>query len=130
MATVSLDLPNHPLAAGLSRGAVRAVGETLATGDAALLGLLTNELVTNSIIHAPDSPRVLVAMMITDDRVRVEVTDLDGSEGPRLAPPSLTQTSGRGLYLVDALSHTWGIDRSDGTRVWFEILLGDPAEVP
>ena len=129
MATVSLDLPNHPLAAGLCRSAVNTVGKTLSGEDAVLLGLLTNELVTNSIVHAPDSPRVLVALMLLDDRVRVEVTDQVDGRPPTLEPLCLNRTSGRGLYLVDELSDDWGVDRSDGTRVWFELLLRAPVDV-
>jgi hypothetical protein len=132
LSTVSFDLPNHPLAAGLCRGAIRTVGESLPGEDGDLLDLLdllTNELVTNSIIHAPDSPRVFVVISIFEDRVRVEVTDLDEDGSPTLEPHSLTRTSGRGLYLVDELSHRWGVEQRDGTRVWFELLHDHTAAV-
>ena len=28
---------------------------------------------------------------------------------------------GLGLHLVDTLASRWGVDREDGTRVWFEL---------
>jgi hypothetical protein len=67
--------------------------------------------------------------MLLDDRVRVEVTDQVDGRPPTLEPLSLNRTSGRGLYLVDELSDDWGVDRSDGTRVWFELLLRAPVDV-
>lgn len=129
MAIVALDLPNNPLAAGVCRSAVGTVGEMLSGEDAGLLRLLTNELVTNSIIHARNSPRVHVALTISDDRVRVEVIDREDGEPPTPEPPSLTRTSGRGLFLVDELSDAWGVDRNRGTRVWFELLLRRPVRL-
>ena len=56
--------------------------------------------------------------------VRVEVRD----PGPGFSRPSFDDqpplgTSGRGLYLVDALADRWGVSRTPGgeARVWFEI---------
>lgn len=128
LSTLSFDLPNHPLAAGVCRGAIRMTGESLSDEDGELLDLLTNELVTNSIIHASDSPRVIVQLTVLDDRVRVEVTDLVNGKEPAVGSHSLMRTSGRGLYLVDELSHRWGVERGKGTRVWFE-LLREPVAV-
>jgi len=56
--------------------------------------------------------------------VRVEV----GDHGPGFPPPALRDlpsgTSGRGLFLVDALADRWGTDGDHGrSQVWFEIDL-------
>ncbi|NHC13342.1 SpoIIE family protein phosphatase [Motilibacter deserti] len=94
--------------------------------------LLTDELVTNAVVHA-HSP-LLLELSATADHVRVAVTD----ESPRLpAPRGQSQDSadaldavsegGRGLRLVELLASRWGVDRLPvGKRIWFEVDL--PAE--
>jgi anti-sigma regulatory factor (Ser/Thr protein kinase) len=85
--------------------------------------LLVSELVTNSVQHAgPDSDSwVGLRLSLLPKTVRVEVTD----SGPGFRLPTRTvprdRDSGRGLYLVGAISDRWGVDREGITRVWFEI---------
>ena len=82
--------------------------------------LLVNELVTNSVKFAGKG-KIGLRLVTKDDSVRVEVHD----DGPGFAPtrpqPALSDTSGRGLFLVDALADRWGVTLDGTTCVWFEI---------
>jgi len=90
--------------------------------------LLVTELVGNSVRHAGlDAADIITLdLELRPDAVRVEVRD----PGPGFSAPSFADdppmgTSGRGLYLVDALADRWGVNRSrdNQARVWFEIDL-------
>lgn len=98
--------------------------------------IIVSELVTNAHKHT-DSGRGLVALRMlvrrADRAVRIEVRDAGLPGG---APPALGATDaaaldehGRGLFLVDALSDSWGAEPhagwmspqgvlSAGTTVW------------
>ncbi len=92
--------------------------ETVAT-----VRLLVSELVTNSIRHGrPDaSGHIELSLSATRDSIRVEVADAGTGFAPRPRAEGQDQGSGRGLHLVEALSHRWGTERERGTRIWFEI---------
>jgi anti-sigma regulatory factor (Ser/Thr protein kinase) len=90
--------------------------------------LLVTELVGNSVRHAGLGAAAIITLdvEVRPGAVRVEVRD----PGPGFSQPSFSDdppmgTSGRGLYLVDALADRWGVSRTpDGeARVWFEIDL-------
>jgi hypothetical protein len=54
-------------------------------------------------------------------RLRIAVVD-SSPAGPRPQDPEMTDTSGRGLLLVDALAASWGWEPSGrGKIVWFEL---------
>jgi anti-sigma regulatory factor (Ser/Thr protein kinase) len=81
--------------------------------------LLTNELVTNSILHAGTD--IVVEASHEPEVVRIEVSDFEGSAVARRRG-ALDDERGRGLELVDALASSWGVVRSPGRKtVWFEI---------
>ncbi|WP_240528573.1 SpoIIE family protein phosphatase [Streptomyces humi] len=89
------------------------------------LTLITSELVTNALVHAGSD--VDVRLRVTGDRLRLEVRDAD-TDPPVPAAYSLTEEGsaraehGRGLYLVDALAHTWNTSPSGrGKTVWLEM---------
>jgi anti-sigma regulatory factor (Ser/Thr protein kinase) len=88
--------------------------------------LLVTELVANSIRHAglADADVIDLDVSMQSDRLRVEVTDHGpGFDAPHLVEPP-AGTSGRGLFLVDALADVWGVARTGAaTTVWFEIIL-------
>ena len=81
--------------------------------------LLVSELVSNAVVHAGSRPDV--AVMLLAHAVRIEVAD----QAPTgLAPraPTQDEESGRGLFLLDELSSSWGVIQSDtGKTVWFEV---------
>ena len=82
--------------------------------------LLVNELVTNSVKFGGEG-QIQLRVSGSGKSVRVEVHD----EGPGFAPPArkptMEDTSGRGLFLVDALADRWGVSLDGTTCVWFEI---------
>ncbi|MET7694408.1 ATP-binding SpoIIE family protein phosphatase [Streptomyces sp. NPDC005483] len=89
------------------------------------LVLIASELVTNALIHAGSD--VDLRLRVSGDRVRLEVRDSD-SDPPIPTAYSLTDEGsaraehGRGLYLVDALAHTWNTSPSGrGKTVWLEM---------
>ncbi|MEU8365122.1 ATP-binding protein [Nonomuraea sp. NPDC048882] len=87
--------------------------------------LLTSELATNAILHTRSGAGGSFTVTVENSElgVRVSVSDA-GSDGPPCVCRTSTQsTSGRGLPLIEALSHRWGFTREAGsTTVWFELL--------
>ena len=90
--------------------------------------LLAGELVTNSVLHADSDAAhdIVLELIIGLDAVRVVVTDGGSSEVPTIQPLDPRRPGGRGLFLVETLSDSWGMTRdgSHETRVWFEMLRG------
>lgn len=82
--------------------------------------LLVNELVTNSVKFAPEGA-IELKLITADEAVRVEVHDEGPGFVPNSAEPELSDTSGRGLFLVEALADRWGVTLDGTTCVWFEI---------
>ncbi|MFI2507785.1 SpoIIE family protein phosphatase [Streptomyces sp. NPDC018972] len=85
--------------------------------------LLLSEMLTNVLVHT-DTDALLLAE-VTDGpdgrRMRVEVTD-SGDDLPHLRRPGELASSGRGLVLIELLSHAWGIaPRGTGKSIWFEL---------
>ncbi len=89
--------------------------------------IVITELVTNAVEHAT-SPSV-VEVERHGDSFRLAVRDYDtgvaGHDVPEAtswqAPPT-SSPRGRGLAMVAAVSHTWGVLRhSDGKTVWAEM---------
>ena len=86
--------------------------------------LLVSELVTNCVLHggATADHSIEVSGCLQTRTLRLEVA----SDGPLFdhsptRPDDLT-AGGRGLYLVDALSETWGIGADAGRpSVWLEL---------
>jgi anti-sigma regulatory factor (Ser/Thr protein kinase) len=86
--------------------------------------LLTSELVTNAILHAPGPLRIVLTL--TPGRIRVEVHDTSVVE-PLPKKYDSEALTGRGLDLVVALSDSWGVDVAEaGKAVWFQ--LGGPSD--
>jgi anti-sigma regulatory factor (Ser/Thr protein kinase) len=121
VAQLSLDLPAEPASAAAARRAVetllRLEGEMLET-----VKLLVSELVTNSVRHAglPASAEIGVKAAAADRLVRVEVTDSGCGFDPAERPEP-SEKGGWGLRLVESLADRWGVERSRGVRVWFEL---------
>ena len=83
--------------------------------------LLASELVGNSIRHARALPAgyLNVTWMIDNAGVRVQVTDGGGGTRPQVRQVDLSDTTGRGLAIVAALSDEWGVEEEpSSTTVW------------
>ena len=96
-------------------------GCTSATIEAARL--LTSELVTNVVLHSA-SENLTVAIVVEEPWCRVSVEDGDVEVLPDRRAPAPTDTGGRGLLLVEALSERWDVEiatEPPGKVVWFEL---------
>jgi hypothetical protein len=85
--------------------------------------LMVSELATNAVVHAVSGFDVLIDR--SSAQVRVSVTD-EGRGVPMLHTPEIDEPHGRGLRVVQALSHRWGtIEQTGGLgkSVWFTIDL-------
>ena len=89
------------------------------------LPLLVSELVTNACIHGADP--VTLRLEISSSRARVEVED-GVPELPDVLSPTDRDLGGRGLLIVESLSHGWGVERTatGGKVVWAEVLMEEP----
>lgn len=82
--------------------------------------LLVTELTTNAVMHAHSPIRLTVGAV--EGRVRVEVRDDDPEPLDSPHRPDPEAESGRGLWMVSALSTSWGVNRNArGKTVWFEV---------
>lgn len=119
---MSLELPATPYAPARARELVReaALLNGLGDDDRWRAEMIVTELVTNAVRHGPGGP-VEVAIESGGRGVRGEVADPGpGIHHGQLARRRATDDGGRGLFLVDALSDSWGLAR-DRSRVWFEV---------
>lgn len=96
-----------------------AVSETVAA--------IVAELAANAALHGRVRGRAFeLALAVGDGVVRVEVSDTRAERRvptpESLAAPSPDDESGRGLLIVQALAHAWGVAPRDiGKTVWAEI---------
>lgn len=84
--------------------------------------LAVAELVANAVRHSDTAVEVVLERHA--DRLEVSVLDPQ----PRMLPPRTTDEhlpeTGRGLRLVGAVAHDWGVEPAgDGKRVWCSFLL-------
>jgi hypothetical protein len=82
--------------------------------------LLATELVTNAIRY---TTRPITMRLLRTETLLCEVTD-DDHHLPVLCEPGDDDEAGRGIYLVDRMSHRWGASHTAaGKAVWFELAL-------
>lgn len=75
--------------------------------------LLVSELVTNAVVHAGTPVRLSVS--VTDGVMRIEAEDHGGGRVARRPPGDLRGASaGYGLWLVESLAQSWGVDYGGG----------------
>jgi serine phosphatase RsbU (regulator of sigma subunit) len=88
--------------------------------------LCTSEAVTNAITHGGGLVAVRAAHQ--DRTIRVEVEDPTSGQ-LAIGSPDPTDTTGRGLLIIDTMASRWGAAPTDGGGkvVWFEIDLPAPA---
>ncbi|MFD7450016.1 ATP-binding protein [Kitasatospora sp. NPDC059827] len=78
------------------------------------------ELIVNAWRHGR-TPSPAVVISIESRTLRVDVADLSPLLPERRRPTELAE-SGRGLQLVEGLTHRWGAEpQKMGKRVWFEL---------
>jgi anti-sigma regulatory factor (Ser/Thr protein kinase) len=107
----------------LARRALETLLWRLDPTDFQVAALLTTELIANAVEHAGMDRRdwVRLNVALTDDRVRVAVSD----EGPGFVParrtPQAPLDSHWGLHLVEELADRWGVEAEPKNTVWFEL---------
>jgi anti-sigma regulatory factor (Ser/Thr protein kinase) len=87
------------------------------------VALIASELATNSLRHAASAFEIRVEQL--PDRIHIEVED-DGGGHPVVKSPDPSDTSGRGLQIVQALADEWGVipkPQAPGKTVWVTIAL-------
>ena len=129
--TLRIGLERNSEAPSVARAAVAGFFEEkereVDPGTLSTLTLLVSELVSNAVVHphAPPSSGILLCVrLLGKNAVRVEVTDQGDGFTPVSRDPS-QRGGGYGLYLLDRQATRWGVDRQDGTRVWFEMPSRD-----
>ena len=132
--TASVTVPPHAESSGRVRRLVTAhLRDWLVPEDIiADAALMLAEAVTNAIVHAGTDSTI--SIVLSDEHLDVMVTDLaprQPSASGRLAqiPNAGTAVraeplaeSGRGLQIIDALAHSWGmLDLTVGKQLWFRL---------
>lgn len=124
----TLRLPRSDEAPASTRRWIEDLAAGLPKDVAADVTLLTHELVTNAVQHA-EGDTLWVAALLCPDAIRIEVSDEGGTTVPAVLPQERFATGGRGLLWVDRLADSWGTDKNRAHYVWFQIDLGERAEV-
>lgn len=85
--------------------------------------LLVTELVANSVRHGglDETDLITVMLELSEASIRLEVQDPGEGFAFPVRPHRRDIEGGRGLQIVAAISHRWGIDRNEPISVWFEI---------
>ncbi len=118
-----LRVAGGPLAPARSRAWLQNAASWLPSELEANLLLLTTELVNNSVVHghAREEDVIEIEVRPTSAGVRASVSD----QGPGFVPSPRTRAvdepGGWGLELVERMAERWGVERAEGTSVWFEL---------
>jgi anti-sigma regulatory factor (Ser/Thr protein kinase) len=119
-----MELQRNVRAPAIARSAVSE--QLFAVGIDGSLGqtivLLVSEVVSNAVRHsaAPEEAAIALEARITEQSVRIAVTDAGEGFTPRQRDPE-RPGEGYGLYLLEKASSRWGVARDGGTTVWFEV---------
>ncbi|MCF2525874.1 ATP-binding protein [Yinghuangia soli] len=104
--------------------------------------LIIGELTANAVVHghADDTSATFhfrMRLIPADEgrsvtTLRIDVTDSDTRQRPRLGDASLEARSGRGLLLVAGIADRWGCDDNSpsGKTVWAELAAPKEPDPP
>jgi anti-sigma regulatory factor (Ser/Thr protein kinase) len=128
--SLEIDLCRDESAPGVARAAITGLCERVGlTGSRCqTLVLLVSEIVTNAVVHSTASPETPIQFKAHADGERVRVDVHDGGQDFTHPPAAPQRGGGWGLRLVEREARRWGVQRNDGTRVWFELALDPRAE--
>ncbi|EMF30533.1 regulatory protein [Streptomyces gancidicus BKS 13-15] len=115
----TVHLPCQPESVRRARALVSSVLETWGISSLAEDGeVIVSELLTNTLDHTTCRMAKVVIERCSDDAVRIEVADKSRTR-PQLKGDDAAAESGRGLFLVAALSWRWGCDEHAwGKSTW------------
>jgi anti-sigma regulatory factor (Ser/Thr protein kinase) len=114
-------LPPEPSSAAVARHLLKDSLDAVDDDVRRTAVLLADELVVNAILHTGGT--LTLSCDLDDDQVRIGVCD-DAPDRDDVGADELDvrRTSGRGLFLVDALATGWGVEPNDGGKcVWFRL---------
>ncbi|MGX1269302.1 hypothetical protein RKD18_002496 [Streptomyces phaeoluteigriseus] len=118
------ELAAHPGSPAQARRLARArlTGWSVCEDTCDTAALVISELVTNAIVHTA-SGVVVCELFDGADLVRIAVRDEGCAPGePHPSPQRPDEEHGRGLFLVDALCHSWGAqEHGPGLLVWADL---------
>ncbi len=118
-ADLELNLPPDTFAPGLARTAARRyLAGKIDPERLSELTLVISELVSNASVHGRG--QIVLRLQFDDETVRGEVIDHGAGFEHEIRERGPEEVSGRGLFLVDALTTRWGIHEGT-THVWFEL---------
>jgi hypothetical protein len=106
--------------------------QSITTDTIDIVLLLVSELVTNAYVAMKEAANCisyidLSLRLFNNHRLLIEITD-SSPRVPVLAASGLDSVDGRGLSLVDELSHQWGYFWHSGRKVVYAVLsVTDPA---
>jgi anti-sigma regulatory factor (Ser/Thr protein kinase) len=116
--TTTLELPREAGSAGIARLIVSAHGASLSRDRLKSANLMVTELVTNACRHGTGQIQLIVRS--GTEGIRAEVQDEGGAEIEIAPAQPRPPRGGWGLYFVDRLADTWGVEAGEA-RVWFRI---------
>jgi anti-sigma regulatory factor (Ser/Thr protein kinase) len=100
------------------------------TFDAALIA---SELVGNAVRHAPALPsgHLVIEWSVSGAAYQIAVTDGGAIRSLSIPAADLSDTAGRGLSIVGAISSAWGVTPGEGrTTVWARGDFSTPPRHP
>jgi len=104
-----------------ARALVRSIMGDQATDVRDVAVLLTDELVTNAVVHG--GGHFVLTAELGVELLRVVVAD-PSPAAPKVLAPSVEQEHGRGMAIVSSLATEWGTDaEGKGKEVWFTLAL-------
>ncbi|GAB2868431.1 SpoIIE family protein phosphatase [Streptomyces deserti] len=111
------------------RFAARTLRSWRVTEEADTVLLVVSELVTNALVHTQGPVRY--DLTLSADRLRVAVSDSSPRAPAKPVIVDWESTGGRGLFLVEAVSASWGsMPNGGGKQVWSEIVISPPDPGP
>ena len=120
--TTTQELPRREGAAGLARLIVTAHGSSLGSEQLKNANVMISELVSNAFQHGEG--QICLTVESGPEGVWAQVSD-QGCPASIAAPVPRPERRGWGLYFVDRLADSWGVEAGEA-RVWFRVTAPAP----
>ena len=119
-ATYTWELPRDSTAPAQGRWRVREVASN--DREAVDAELVVTELITNAWKHGAGDLPITLRVEVRDDALHLEVCGESASDPMRSASGEGSESSGRGLMMIDGLTDSWGFERNGSNLcVWADL---------